>query len=124
MNQGDPLFLGFNDTGAEPVRWELIRTIQSSTGPMLLVRVSPAIMGQQFGLGGQDIEVVVLAPRLEGYTVAPVTKWPTPVYVLLPLVNLDNRDEIRDDEFRVIKWAELCRDMAEAEAQSRAGRWR
>jgi len=46
----------------------------------MLVEVDPPFIGQKFGLGGKDLETIVLAPRLEGYSLFPVSKWPCPVH--------------------------------------------
>jgi len=122
VGQSDHLFMGFRETGRDAVHAEVLRTIRGSSGPMLVVRMSPPIIGQQFGLGGRDLEVVILAPRLEGYTIIPITKWPTPVYVVLPLVDWANLDVLGDADYRLIMWAELYPTMKDAEEASRLGR--
>ena len=46
----------------------------------MLVQIDPPIVGQEFGLGAQDVNVLILAPRLEGYSLFPISNWPCPVH--------------------------------------------
>ena len=74
----------------------------------LLVLLEPAIIGQNYGLGGTDISEVVLVPRLVGESLAPIIRWPVSVHVARPLVgDLAKKGTISDDEIKLIAWAEV-----------------
>ena len=49
----------------------------------LLVSIDPPLIGQQFGLGDRDVEELVLAAKHQGYSLNPITEWPTYVHVAL-----------------------------------------
>lgn len=74
----------------------------------MLCEVDPPILGQSYGLGGQDIQHVVLASRHAGYSIFAVDDWPRYVHVARL-----TRD-VADDEFVIAKgdiesvgWAEI-----------------
>lgn len=46
-----------------------------------LVKITPPLSGQGFGLGGEEIEVLLLATVLKGETLFSINKWPVYVYV-------------------------------------------
>src|SRR5262249_59946606 len=65
----------------EPRRCSLIRRLRDERrSDLMLVRIDPPIFGQEFGLGAQDVNVLILAPRLEGYSLFPISNWPCPVH--------------------------------------------
>jgi hypothetical protein len=47
----------------------------------MLVGIDPPLIGQQFGMGSLDICDLILSTRHQGYTLFPVTEWPSHVYV-------------------------------------------
>lgn len=75
----------------------------------LLVRIKPPIIGQRFGLGAKDIDVVILAPRHIGVSIYPiVTEWPAAVHVArIRQVDYLPSDLVSDDELELIGWAEI-----------------
>ena len=83
----------------------------------LLARIEPPILGQPFGLGIRDIDHVILATRHVGESLFPIRHWPVFVHVARPLVSLEGRDVVRDDELEAIAWAELYRTEEEARAR-------
>jgi hypothetical protein len=48
----------------------------------MLVSIHPAIVGQKYGLGSQDIDRLVLSTRLAGTSLYPIREWPCHVYVM------------------------------------------
>ena len=80
----------------------------------LLVRISPPILGQNFGLGGQDIEEVILATRHQGESLFSISRWPVYVHVARLLDSPPDMDTIRDGEMELIGWAELYPTEADA----------
>jgi hypothetical protein len=48
----------------------------------MLVSISPAIVGQKYGLGSRDIDQLILSTRLTGTTLFPIQEWPCHVFVM------------------------------------------
>ena len=46
-----------------------------------LVSVKPPLLGQHFGLGQEMLDRLVLATRLDGYSILDADRYPIPVYV-------------------------------------------
>jgi hypothetical protein len=81
----------------------------------MLVAVEPPVIGQPYGLGSEDIYYLLLAARWEGYTLWPISKWPTPVYVLRLLgKSAIGQPEIDQGEAQLIEWGVLHRTYEEA----------
>ncbi len=53
----------------------------------LLVEIDPPLIGQQFGLGGQDVDILILGARHVEGSLFPVWEWPTYVNVSRPTVD-------------------------------------
>jgi hypothetical protein len=85
----------------------------------MVIRVDPPVIGQKYGLGAEDITELLIAPRLEGYTLYPVSPWPCYVYVfrILDEAIITSRVITRPDQGEMIAWAELYRSRKEADAQ-------
>lgn len=96
--------------GMEEPRWcyRIKRLRGDHRDDHLLIRVEPPFIGQQYGLGAQDIDEVVVAPRHRGVSLFPITAWPVFVHVARPLVaNPAGRTTIHDEELEEIGWGEL-----------------
>lgn len=88
--------------------WPLKRLKSESRDDLLLMRIEPALIGQKYGLGDKDVDVVIVATRHKGDSLFPINEWPVSVHVARPLVaNPELRAVIRDDETELIAWAEL-----------------
>jgi hypothetical protein len=74
----------------------------------LLASVEPPIIGQQFGLGGKDIDLVVLSPHYEGDSLFPVRRYPLHVYIYR-MQNADAAKKERLDakDVELIAWGEV-----------------
>jgi hypothetical protein len=76
-------------------------------------------MGQPYGLGGQDIDELVLSPRHRGAVLEPPSEWPLYVFVL----RLLGGDVVRElaisspEQIEIISWAMLVRTEGEAMAE-------
>jgi len=57
------------------------RLRDSNRDDYMLVRINPPLIGQRFGLGSSDVDRLILSTRHQGYTLFPVTEWPSHVYV-------------------------------------------
>lgn len=86
-----------------------IKRLQGDTrDDYLLIRIDPPLIGQEYGLGGQDIDEVIVAARYKGDSLFPIVEWPAFVHVARILVdNPGHRDIIHSDELEEIAWAEL-----------------
>ena len=98
-----------NSSFAEPRECRLLAAMKSeSRDDLFLVAIEPTVVGQGFDLGACDIDHVVIAARLEGRSLDQLQRcWPVPVYVLLMLAPYVGQVEVRDDDLRLIAWAEV-----------------
>ena len=86
---------------------------------LVLVRLDPPLIGQRYGQGARDIDLLVLATRHQGTSMFPVSEWPLYVHVALPLVpNPDQRDSLEQEELESIAWAELYETEEAAKAKA------
>jgi hypothetical protein len=80
----------------------------------LLCDISPPIIGQHYGFGGDDITQVIFAHRHVGYSLFPIVEWPAYVRILIP-VNESNGfrfiDELKSDEYNFIARGELYQKL-------------
>ena len=75
----------------------------------------PPIIGQRYGLGGNDVTQLILATRHEGITLFPVTEWPAHVYVYRILdETLLKQKVFEDHQVETIAWGIIYRSLAEA----------
>ena len=85
-----------------------------------LVNIDPPIIGQPYGLGGEDIEQVVLATRHDGFTLWPVNMWPVSVHIARVVSkSVLGTGKATGADVQLIAWGELYSTMAEASAASR-----
>jgi hypothetical protein len=92
----------------EPRKSYRLRRIAGRSGDdYLLVRVDPPISGQRYGLGGQNIDRVVLATRHEGESLFPISSWPVFVHVARLLREPKHGDTLTREDLEEIGWAEL-----------------
>ena len=47
----------------------------------MLVEIDPPLVGQKYGLGDQDVTILVLSTRQRGATLFPIGAWPCHVYI-------------------------------------------
>jgi len=81
----------------------------------LLIRVSPPVIGQPYGLGAKDIEYLVVCTRFKGDTLFPINDWPAHVHIVWPRGDdIISRDVIHNDELHSMAWGELYRTEEEA----------
>ena len=104
----------------EPRRCKRIKRVKSDNrDDLLLISVEPPLIGQPYGLGGRDIDTVLLATRHKGASLFPIKAWPVFVHVSRLLIdNPADREQIHDNEFELIAWAELYATEAAASAKS------
>jgi hypothetical protein len=102
----------------EPRSCKRIKRMRSDhRDDFLLIRVEPPLIGQSFGLGGEDIDTLAVATKHVGASLFPINEWPIYVYVLRLLIeNPEEREQVHDNEFECIDWAALYRTEEEARA--------
>jgi hypothetical protein len=82
---------------------------------LLLVRIDPPLIGQKYGLGERDIELVLVATRHKGSSLFPITEWPVFVHVARMLVEDPvHYDRLEKGQYESIAWAELYRTEDDA----------
>lgn len=93
----------------EPRRCKRVKRIRSAErDDLLLARIDPPLVGQLYGLGAENLDMVLLAPRHRGDSLFPIREWPVCVHVARLLIdNPAERDHLEDEEFELIAWAEL-----------------
>jgi hypothetical protein len=94
--------------------YRLRRILGRSGDDYLLVKVDPPIIGQRYGLGGIDIDRVVLATRHEGESLFPISSWPVFVHVARLLLEPREGDTMTRDDLEEIGWAEIYRTEEDA----------
>lgn len=86
----------------------------------MLVEIEPALIGQPFGLGDRDISRLILSTRHQGYTLFPITEWPSHVYVTRILDEaILQTSSFTKEQIELIAWARIYRTLKEAEADFR-----
>jgi hypothetical protein len=83
---------------------------------LLLVHIDPPLIGQKFGLGGRDVNHVIVATRHQGECLFRPKRWPVSVHVARLLAPYEDQDVVRNDELESIAWAELY--LTEDDARS------
>jgi hypothetical protein len=105
-----------NEGAGEPrACWCKGRLRDASRDDWMLVAIEPPVIGQPYGLGGEDIYYLLLATRFQGQTLFPISEWPPSVYV----VRLLNKSIIDQREFdytqtQLIDWGVLYPTYADA----------
>ena len=80
-----------------------------------LVRLSPPVIGQEYGLA-DDLEELVLASRREDHGLFPIKEFPCFVFVARPLIEgIGQRDVISKNEVEIVGWGELYRTRHDAD---------
>jgi hypothetical protein len=88
--------------------WRVKRLATDNRDDLLLIKIEPPLIGQKYGLGSREIDLVLIAPRHQGASLFPISEWPLYVHVARLLIeNPEGRDVVRADEFESIAWAEL-----------------
>lgn len=83
----------------------------------MLVEIDPPLVGQGYGLGGQDINHLLLSTRFSGQTLFPITEWPISVYVTRVLnESILQSLSFTAEDVELVAWGKLFQDREEAEA--------
>jgi hypothetical protein len=99
--------------------WSKARLRDEVRDDYMLIEVDPPVIGQQFGLGDQDVTELIISTRHKGFTLFPVTEWPSHVYVTRMLDQFVAQTLVfTGDQVELIGWAEIFLTRAEAEKES------
>ena len=99
--------------------WRVKRLANDSRDDLLLIRIEPPLLGQKYGLGGRDIDLVLVATRHQGASRFPISEWPVYVHVARPLINApEARETIHPNEYQSIAWGELYRTEDDARVKA------
>lgn len=95
--------------------WRLKRLATDKRDDLLLTKIDPPLLGQKYGLGDRDVDVVLLATRHKGASLFPINEWPLFVHVARLLIESpQEQTSLREEDFESIAWAELYRSPSEA----------
>lgn len=112
-------------TSGEEVFWSQPRACRalaatSVRGPereVLVVGIDPPAIGQAFGLGGEDVEVLALSPAQVGKRLTPRPEMPIDVHLLLLSTPWTGRaDELAREDLRPVGRGRLVSSLEQAEA--------
>jgi hypothetical protein len=82
----------------------------------LLVEIDPPLIGQRFGRGAEDVNLLVLATRHAGQSLFPVSEWPLYVHVALARRDLTGAATVAEEDLQLIGWGEIYRTEEDAAA--------
>lgn len=81
----------------------------------MLVRVEPPVIGQNYGLGSEDISHLILTAKYEGVSLFPIKEWPCHVYVSRILSDsVISALKFTASQIEVIAWGIIFRNFDEA----------
>lgn len=83
----------------------------------LLIEVSPPVIGQKYGLGAEDISVLLIAQHFEGFPIDPILQWPCPVYIyrIVDRSLIETLTVTAATQSEMIGWGTLYKTRAEAD---------
>lgn len=88
--------------------YKVRRLTGSNSDGYLLCEIDPPFIGQRYGLGGRDIDRVMMAVRHRGRSLFPIGEWPAYVHVARLTVEIgDHQFVVERNDFKSMIWAEL-----------------
>jgi hypothetical protein len=97
--------------------WQKARLKDPARDDHMLVEIEPPVIGQNYGLGSQDITNLILSSRYEGFSLFPVKEWPCHVYVSRILdATVIRTLAFTRDQIEIIAWGRIFRTLDEANA--------
>jgi hypothetical protein len=100
-----PDFHGFEMPRACSIVREVNIPVFSGKG--LLVEITPPIIGQAYGFGGDDIHMVVLTPRFQGVSLSKIHEWPCHVHILCSSIIANGEDFSDARNVLHLAWGEI-----------------
>ena len=100
--------------------WEKARLKDPVRDDHMLVEIEPPVIGQNYGLGGEDISNLILSTRHEGFSLFPVKEWPCHVYIARILDDAITQTlTFTRDQVEIIAWGIIFRTFDEANAHAK-----
>ena len=84
------------------------------SGKGLLVEITPPIIGQPYGFGGDDIHLIVLTPRFEGVSLSLTHEWPCQVHILCSSIIVNGEEFPDASSVLHIAWGEISQSKRES----------
>jgi hypothetical protein len=85
----------------------------------MLVEIDPVLIDQSNELEGRGISQLIISTRFKGYTLYPLTAWPSHVYIARILDETILRTlSFTKKQIELIAWGMLFRTLEEAEAHA------
>jgi len=81
----------------------------------MLIEIDPPLIGRQFGLGDKDLSLLILSTRHKGFTLYPITEWPSHVYVTRILdESILETQSFNPNQVELIAWARIYPTIEDA----------
>lgn len=94
--------------------WAKARLSDEVRDDYMLIKIEPPLIGQEFGLGDKDITQLVISTRHKGYTLYPITEWPSFVYVARILDDSILKNlSFKQNQVELIAWAMIFPTLKE-----------
>lgn len=88
-----------SNTFEEPRKVFRIKRLSSeSRDDLMLIGIDPPLIGQPYGLGGEDIYKLIIATRHQGETLYPIKRWPVFVHVARILAGDPEKQDIIENK--------------------------
>jgi hypothetical protein len=123
MDEGQHFFLSAAGESGELAKprecWEIKRMRDAARSDYMLISMEPPYRDSQ-RIGYRDVYKLVIASRLKGDSLYPISSWPCHVSVfLIADENIGTTLEIGSGQIRNVAWAMLFQTLAEAEAYAK-----
>ncbi len=124
IGDGDPIFYlttaGEYQLLSKPrACWFIRRLRDVNRDDYMLVKIDPPLIGQSFGLGGNDVATLLLSTRHRGFSLYPVTEWPTYVYVArIADPRVLEAESFTPEQVQLIAWGEIFADLHEVASRA------
>jgi hypothetical protein len=100
--------------------WEKARLKDPVRDDHMLVEIEPPVIGQNYGLGGEDISNLILSARHEGFSLFPVKEWPCHVYIARILDDTITKTlTFTRGQVEIIAWGMIFCTLDEANAHAK-----
>jgi len=99
--------------------WMKARLRDDARDDHMLIQIEPPVIGQTYGLGGQNIVDLIISTRHQGSSLFPITEWPSYIYIARMLDGTIAKTLFfTKDQIEIIAWGMLFRTLEEAIAQT------
>ena len=106
------------DLAAVRACWVKGRLRDNVRDDYMLIRIEPALLNQDYDLPLCKADMLIIATRYRGFTLFPVTEWPSHVYIVRMLDDaILEKMTFVADQVEIIGWGMIFRTAEEAERQ-------